>query len=41
VKIVFADDDRLAGLLRPGMSVDVSIDTRAHGVRAASQARRD
>ena len=41
VKIVFAADDGLAGRLRPGMSVDVSIDTKAREVRAAGQARRD
>jgi membrane fusion protein (multidrug efflux system) len=41
VKIVFAADNGLAGRLRPGMSVDASIDTRGHEVRAAGQARRD
>lgn len=39
VKVVFAADNGLAGRLRPGMSVDVSIDTRAHAVRAAGEAR--
>jgi membrane fusion protein (multidrug efflux system) len=39
VKIVFAADNRLAGRLRPGMSVDISIDTRAHEVPAAGQAQ--
>jgi membrane fusion protein (multidrug efflux system) len=41
VKIVFAADNGLAGRLRPGMSVDASIDTRAHEVRVAGQAQRD
>jgi multidrug resistance efflux pump len=41
VKIVFAADNGLAGRLRPGMSVDVSIDTKAPEARAASQARAD
>jgi membrane fusion protein (multidrug efflux system) len=39
VKVVFAADNGLAGRLRPGMSVDVSVDTRAHEVRAAGQAQ--
>jgi membrane fusion protein, multidrug efflux system len=39
VKVVFAADNDLMGRLRPGLSVEVSIDTRAHEVRAASQAQ--
>ncbi len=42
VKIVLEDDDELAGLLRPGMSVEPTIDTKAtqlaeaaHGTRLA------
>jgi membrane fusion protein (multidrug efflux system) len=35
VKVVFAADNELAGRLRPGMSVDVSIDTRTQDLRAA------
>ena len=41
VKVVFAADNDLMGRLRPGSSVEVSIDTRAHEVRAASQAQGD
>ncbi|HEY6833598.1 MAG TPA: HlyD family secretion protein [Pseudolabrys sp.] len=41
VKVVFAPDNNLAGRLRPGMSVEVSIDTRAHEVRAAGQTQGD
>jgi hypothetical protein len=41
VKVVFAADNGLAGRLRPGMSVDVSIDTRVPEVRAAGQTRGD
>jgi membrane fusion protein (multidrug efflux system) len=37
VKVVFVADGALTGRLRPGMSVDVSIDTRAHEVRADGQ----
>ncbi len=37
VKIAFAPDNALAGRLRPGMSVDVSIDTRASETPAAEQ----
>ena len=39
VKIVFAENAALAGRLRPGMSVDVSIDTRANAARVARQAQ--
>ena len=39
VKIVFANDNGLAGRLRPGMSVDVSIDTEAHQVRVTGPAQ--
>jgi len=41
VKIVFAADKGLAGRLRPGMSVDVSIDTRTHEGRAAGRTQGD
>jgi membrane fusion protein, multidrug efflux system len=41
VKVVFAADNDLMGRLRPGLSVEVSIDTRAHEVRAASQPQGD
>jgi membrane fusion protein (multidrug efflux system) len=41
VKVVFAADNGLAGRLRPGMSVEVSIDTRAHEVLAAGQTQGD
>ena len=37
VKIAFAPDNALAGRLRPGMSVDVSIDTRASETPTAEQ----
>jgi membrane fusion protein (multidrug efflux system) len=37
VKVVFAADNGLAGQLRPGMSVDVSIDTRTQELPAAGQ----
>jgi membrane fusion protein (multidrug efflux system) len=41
VKVVFAANSELAGRLRPGMSVNVSIDTRVPEVRAADQTRGD
>jgi membrane fusion protein (multidrug efflux system) len=37
VKIVFSATDGLAGRLRPGTSVEVSIDTRTHVVGATGQ----
>jgi membrane fusion protein (multidrug efflux system) len=41
VKVIFAADNGLAGRLRPGMSAEVSIDTRAHEVRSTGQAEGD
>jgi membrane fusion protein, multidrug efflux system len=32
VRIAVATDNPLSGLLRPGLSVEVSVDTRAEGV---------
>jgi membrane fusion protein (multidrug efflux system) len=39
VKVVFAADDALMGRLRPGMSVEVSIDTNVGPVKAIGQAQ--
>ena len=39
VRIAVPTDNPLSGLLRPGLSVEVSVDTRAEGVAAADGRR--